>query len=695
LKGFVTLLVVLTSLVVAYYKFEAKLNLPPLWAALLCLGALVAFILIFFLPEFLDQLKLERMRVEGIHGRLKDPTYFRLTPYEAGESFKRFDAAVEAANKWISNSSLPIHYLTGQSGAGKSSLINAAITPALEKSGWVVVTLRPHDDPLGAISKALLRPNTIWERPPAAPANLRELVERAAERVRKAEKRLLLVIDQFEETLILSADAVKAGLRPFLLGLVEKPVAGLTVLLSLRSEYVKDLEEIGLPPRADGQGQNTFEVGPFKRSDAQTFIEKSGLQVGEGLLDKVLEEAAEIEDMPDKVRPIVLNMFGLVISSFKGTLPKGVEAGRLLSGYVEGSLKKGGGFAIRVLQPLVTYAGTKRTLTIERIAAEAKLPPLEARGCLIPLANDGLVRRLGGTPERWEVAHDFIARLLQPSLRNWRKSAWEAMRPWLLPASLAIWLAALGGAIFFYPGLHDEYIISRLRKVGLVSDASVNGGATFKQNGTPIFNQTRFWRIASLMTGLSYPVVGLSFQLTDLTSLQGMPALPALTSLNLSSSGLMNLQGMPALPALTSLDLSSSSIESLQGMPALPALTSLDLSSSGRLISLQGMPALPALTSLNLTFTQELESLQGMPALPALTSLNLSDNSYLKSLGNLPNLPELRSIYLVDTYVSDWEKLSSLPNLQGITVSRRQYDLVLPSIPADLRAKLFDELPKD
>jgi hypothetical protein len=240
------------------------------------------------------------------------------------------------------------------------------------------------------------------------------------------------------------------------------------MLLSLRSEYVKDLEELGLPPRADGQGQNAFEVGPFKRSDAQTFIEKSGLQIGDGLLDKVLQEAAEIEDMPDKVRPIVLNMFGLVISSFKGILPKGIEAGRLLSGYVERSLNGPSvrGFAMRVLRPLVTDVGTKRTLPIDRVAEEAKVPPLVARGCLIQLANDGLVRRLGGTVERWEVAHDFVARLLQPSLRNWRKSAWQAMRPWLMPGSLAIWLVALVGMIFFYPWLHDEYIISQPRTVG-------------------------------------------------------------------------------------------------------------------------------------------------------------------------------------------------------------------------------------
>jgi len=532
-------------------------------------------------PAWRDERKRHRLNEEGVRGRLKDPTYFRLSPYEADdkERFTRPDGAVKSAHKWIVDSNIPLLYLSGQSGVGKSSLLNAAIAPALANSGWVVVSVRPHDDPFDAISVGLLKPSAVWQKPPSGNVgDPRDLLERAADRIQKQEKRLLLIIDQFEETLILCNGTVRAELARFLVDLVQRPIDGVVVVLALRAEYLNDLADLGLP--APSYGRNAFEVRPFTRAAAQAFIEASKLDPGAGLLDKVLQEAAEIEDMPDKVRPIVLNMFGLVIASFKGSLPKGVEPGRLLSGYVERSLNNPAvrGVAVEILRPLVTDVATKRALPIDRIAEAARVPRMIARGCLIALANDGLVRPLDKGGDRWEVAHDFVGRLLQPIVRNWRKSAWESARAWLAPAALSVWLVAAVATIFVFPSLHDDFILRDLRTVGLVPGApNDQGSATFSQNGRPIEDQPKFWRVASRVGDLGYPVAGLLINNPDLTTLDGMPALPALTDLDLSRAGLTSLQGMPALPALTDLDLSSTGLTSLQGMPALPELKLIDI----------------------------------------------------------------------------------------------------------------------
>lgn len=574
-KGVATLIGTLTSLCAAYYAFKVRLGLSSPWPELLCASAILAFFLVSVVPDWRDERKLEKLRVTGIRGRLKDPSYFRLSPYETDEQqrFHRPDSAVEDVRKWIGASTLPILYLSGQSGAGKSSLINAAIAPSFAQSGWVVVRLRPHDDPLAAFSRALLRPNAIWHKPPAETADLRALFERAAERIGNEKKRLLIIVDQFEEALILSSEQVKARLTAFLLDLIARPIRGLLVVLALRADYLNDMIEHGLPPPAFGFGQNAFEVRPFTRVAAQVFIEDSGLDIGSDLLDKVLREAAEIEDMPDRVRPIVLNIFGLVISSFKGAPPKGIEAGRLLSGYVERSLKNAApeGFAVRILRPLVSDVGTKRTLSTGQIADAVKVESRMARGCLIPLANDALIRRLDGVPERWEVAHDFVARLLQPQLHNWRKSARETARPFLMPASLAVWVIVVGGAVVIYPTLREEYIVSQLRAVGLVPDIPDDDGrATYFQNGMYINDAPKFWRAVSLMSRLGDPVVGLSITKSflagmwdgtgesrigaTLINLKGMPVLPALKSLSLTNNELLNLQEMPALPTLVELN---------------------------------------------------------------------------------------------------------------------------------------------
>jgi hypothetical protein len=591
-------------------------------------------------------------------------------------------------HKWIVDSNIPLLYLSGQSGVGKSSLLNAAIVPALASSGWVVVSVRPNDDPFGAISAGLLKPNVVWQKPPSGKVgDLRDLLERAADRTQKQEKRLLLVVDQFEEALILCNDTVKAHLAHLFANLLQRPIDGVVVILALRTEYLADLADLGLP--APNYGRNAFDVRAFTRAAAQAFIEASDLKPGAGLLDKVLQEAAEIEDMPDKVRPIVLNMFGLVIASFKGSLPKGVEPGRLLSGYVERSLNHSAvrGVAIEILRPLVTDVGTKRALPIDRIAQSAGIPRMVARGSLILVANDGLVRPLDKDGDQWEVAHDFVARLLQPIVRNWRKGVWESVRPWLAPATLSFWLVGAVATILVFPSLHDDFVLRDLRTAGLVpGPPNDQGSATFFQNGQRIESQQKFWRVVSRMSDLSYPVADLTIKTGYLLNLNGMPALPALTRLDLSSSVLTSLEGMPVFPALTQLHLSSEYLTNLQGMPALPALAQL-LVEASKLTSLQGMPALPALTQLYLN-CEKLTSLQGMPALPALTELYLTSEK-LTNLQGMPALPALIRLVLNSTSLTSLQGMPALPALAYLDL-RSGYLTSLQGMPALPELRLIE-----
>ena len=91
LKGLVTLIGALAGLAVAYYAFQDKLKLHEPWPTAICGGAFLVFFLLFLLPEVREQLKLQRLRVNGIRGRIIDPKYFRLGPYETddAQSFKR------------------------------------------------------------------------------------------------------------------------------------------------------------------------------------------------------------------------------------------------------------------------------------------------------------------------------------------------------------------------------------------------------------------------------------------------------------------------------------------------------------------------------------------------------------------------------------------------------------------------------
>ena len=49
--------------------------------------------------------------------------------------------------KWLENATVLPLYLSGDSGSGKSSLLNASVLPALREKGWTVVTARAYQDP--------------------------------------------------------------------------------------------------------------------------------------------------------------------------------------------------------------------------------------------------------------------------------------------------------------------------------------------------------------------------------------------------------------------------------------------------------------------------------------------------------------------------------------------------------------------
>jgi hypothetical protein len=137
-------------------------------------------------------------------------------------------------------------YLTGDSGTGKSSLLQAFVLPALCEAGWTAKVVRTLDDPEAALRRSL--GGTYGNS-----TNTRALLARAA---RKSKGNLLVVLDQFEEFVILQNDAqttTAEGFRRLLDQLATEPVLGVRLLLVLRSDYQPLVERLGLPPLRQGR----------------------------------------------------------------------------------------------------------------------------------------------------------------------------------------------------------------------------------------------------------------------------------------------------------------------------------------------------------------------------------------------------------------------------------------------------------
>jgi hypothetical protein len=79
-----------------------------------------------------------------------DTRYFRLDPYVTAKpaQFQREDDAHNLVLQWISETTRPILFLSGVSGSGKSSVLEAYVLPLLQADGWRIERIRSFSDPL-------------------------------------------------------------------------------------------------------------------------------------------------------------------------------------------------------------------------------------------------------------------------------------------------------------------------------------------------------------------------------------------------------------------------------------------------------------------------------------------------------------------------------------------------------------------
>ena len=436
--------------------------------------------------------------------------YFRIGPYlnnaDDHAAFDRADQAHQKVLDWLQRSiALPL-YITGDSGSGKSSLLNAYVLPQLRGMQWTVCEARAWQDPEAALREALQQHlqeippspreagNAVdtarhtgrdcrypehrevnvdcppWQlgsgnpcrndgenlnpipplplgggldksesSPPVKPTT-RELIEAV---IQHSGQRLLIVLDQFEEFIIIAKPEIQAAFAALLADLRNQPIAGLTLLLVLRREYEILLADAGLP---DSQtGINRYEVGRFTHKAARLFMTQAGLGLQPDALEQLLTSAAKMDDTPELIRPITLNVLGHVLSEGKASAPS-LEAGPLVQHYIAQTVEDPviRDFSRPVLEQLVTGQETKQPCLETQLVATTRLRRGEVRGVLNALTNAGLARPLDRAQGVWELSHDFVARAISRHLGRQRRAFWRQAGAYAAPMVLALLLTAGG-----------------------------------------------------------------------------------------------------------------------------------------------------------------------------------------------------------------------------------------------------------
>jgi Leucine-rich repeat (LRR) protein len=683
--------------IVGYRTLAGPLQGSPWWirGALIALFPLAAFSL-HGIPALIERRRVKQLA--EISGQIHSG-YFRLSPRDDEESFSRADGKHHEIMRWIEQRRDSALYLTGVSGSGKSSLLAAWVLPQMRRQNARVILLRGHQDLVAALARELEGPGIAAENPQLEAGTVRALLEQVSAQIRP--RRLLIVVDQFEEFVILQNAGMHHRLRQLFHSLHEKPVEGATFLFVARSDYIGIIEKVGLPPLL--QDVNWQEVPPFTEIAARDFVQSSGLRVKDELLRGVLREAAEIDQTKGLIRPITINLCGLVLARFAAELPRGFRPGGLIRGFLRESvsLPAVSGIAPRLLPHLISNYVTKRPRTIAELAQSTGTDPAEVRGCLRVLGRSdrAIVRPVDADQQTWEISHDFLVPLLDSIVIRWTTSFRRRLRPWLpWIAASVLAVASLVGAkwekssvrqledLGWHARTNDNILelqfegIPPKESTGILQHIRCEFHITLERPAPQMAASGPQKHIRDDLTGImewrtlkalsALDVVGL--QVTDVSPLSGFTNL---SSLRLKNGPLDDVSALKNLTNLSSLDLSLTSVTDLSPLKGLKKLTSLDLHSSP-VTDLSPLKDLTSLEAIELTDTP-VTDISPLSNLTNLTNIFLPQTP-VQDISPLRALTHLDTLELSFTQVHDLRPLKNLKNLSTLDLHATQVTDVTP-----------------
>ena len=310
------------------------------------------------------------------------------------------------------------------------------LLPRLREDGWKVVEARLFLDPIEQIRTAVLNAEGPFARNLSANLSLRDLLINAAGALaRRDGTPFLLVIDQFEEFLILNREHEQANFTTFLVDLSQNPINGVKLLLVFRSEYTPLLFKLKLPPLV--AGRNWHELAAYDRHEATALLRGSGAEVSAQAIDALFRGLDGLEETPGRYRLSTLNMIGLILNSMVGTLQG--DPSKLMQTYLTEILtgSEVRDFVKPLFAAMITAGGSRALVTTAELADKTHFATWEVNATLADLARRGLVRRLSvGNEGAWELSHDFLARTISKLLKP---TVMERVRPVVAPGALLGW----------------------------------------------------------------------------------------------------------------------------------------------------------------------------------------------------------------------------------------------------------------
>jgi len=380
------------------------------------------------------------------------------SPFKFLDYFERTDTQIffgrdaEAAHLARQVETHKLTVLVGQSGVGKTSLLNAGVTPKLEDSGYQVVYIRALSDPAEIIKRSLWAIVEGRRLPLSSQASLMSL-RRFLEGILPEGARTVFLIDQFEEFFMRLGEASREDFAATIVDCMKCETQDLRFVLSLREDYLYRLLEMEPPVR--GIFSNRFWLRNLDESRARDAmvepVKPFGLNFEDRLVRVLLRDLESGGIDPSQLQIVCYRLYQSIGNEKAFTFDSYMElggTGKILATYLSEVMdtfdSREYKAAQAILKSMVTVEGTKAALSVKEVTRDAivrklKMVEEEVTSILKILQNKRIIRRLSEEEDLYELAHEvmvervwewidaeditykYVRQMLRQALADWKQ----------------------------------------------------------------------------------------------------------------------------------------------------------------------------------------------------------------------------------------------------------------------------------
>ncbi|MEL7036318.1 MAG: hypothetical protein AAFO04_11950, partial [Cyanobacteria bacterium J06592_8] len=421
---------------------------------------------------------------------------------ELSASGRQFD--VEKLLERISRPDYKLIVIHGQSGVGKSSILQAGLIPILDHKSIdtrdvVVVLQRVYVNWISGLGERLAERLRITQKLEVNPKNLNSIDGIATQLEQNNELNLLTVIifDQFEEFFFANLEPRhKREFAQFLQTCLNIPF--MKIVLSLREDYIHYLLEFNRLGNLDTISHDIlnknilYYLGNFSPEQTNSIIQEltqnSQFKINADLREKLVEDLAQ---ELGEIRPIELQIVGSQLQAENittveqyqelGDNPKAELVERYLAEVVRDCGKENEKLAWLVLLLLTDENNTRPLRTKAELVKDIQFHQESLELVLKIFVDSGLVFLLPDKPtERYQLVHDYLVSFIRQrkgteilqELKQERKKR-QQLRKWVVrgsvAASLVMTVLAVGMTIF---GLQAQKESKRAERQTIIAQAN-------------------------------------------------------------------------------------------------------------------------------------------------------------------------------------------------------------------------------